>query len=167
VKAIAVIASVLLVSTAVATDPRDAGGKLDLRSVKAVRDGKLLRLTISTYGPWDSKLLRSEGMGTSRPPLGRNRLTVLYDVNRDGKADFTGRIVYRGKLSMWIGGKGSAFEPVPVSRPNPSSVRLVHPVDVLFSGGGTKTLRLAITSMNGTHRDRLPDHGWITLVYHL
>jgi len=39
VRAVAIIASILLGSTAVATDPRDAGGKLDLRSVKAVRDG--------------------------------------------------------------------------------------------------------------------------------
>lgn len=68
---------------------------------------------------------------------------------------------------MWIKGK-SAFEPVPVSRPSASSAYLVHPVDVLFPvPKGTKTLRFAITSVNGTHHDRLPNHGWIPVVFHL
>ncbi|MDQ2910440.1 MAG: hypothetical protein M3R39_05425, partial [Actinomycetota bacterium] len=62
-RALAVAALLLVPATTIATDPQDVGGKLDLRSVKVVRDGALLRLTISTYGPWASKLLQSGGKG--------------------------------------------------------------------------------------------------------
>ena len=49
---------------------------------------------------------------------------------------------------------------MPVSRPILDlSAYFVHPVDVLFHGTGTKTLGIAITSVNGTHRDRMPDKG--------
>lgn len=159
------LVSALLAATTTVHDPRDAGGKLDLRSATALRRGALLILTISTYGEWSSTLLRSGGNGPSGPLAGKNRLTVLYDVNGDGKADFSGRIVYRGRLAMWITGKNQAFEPVPVSRPTRSSAFLTHPVDVLFSGKGTKTLRLAITSIDGAARDRMPNHGWISVPF--
>ena len=98
---------------------------------------------------------------------GKSRLTVLYDVNGDGRADFTGRIVYRGRLSLWITGRRQSFELVPVSRPTPTSAYFVHRVDVLFSGRETKTLVIAITSVNGTHRDRMPDKGWAPVVFTL
>ena len=94
---LAVAAVFLLPTATIATDPRDVGGKLDLRSVKVAREGSLLRVTISTYGPWASKLLQNSGTGHSGPRPGINALTVYYDVNGDGSADFTGRIVYRGK----------------------------------------------------------------------
>jgi hypothetical protein len=168
VRVLATVALLLLPATTIATDPKDVGGKLDLRSVKAVRDGSLLRLTISTYGPWASKLLQSSGKGPSGPRPGVNALTVYYDVNGDGTTDFTGRIVYKGGLYLWITGKGQAFEPVPVSRPSSSSASFTHPVDVLFPAGATgrKTLRLAVVSLY-RKRDRAPNHGWIPVVFHL
>ena len=157
-RALLVVASFFAVATTTVTDAKDVGGKLDLRTARAARDGTLLRLTVKVYGRWSSKLLRRGG---------KSRLTVLYDVNGDGKADFTGRIVYRGKLSLWITGRHQAFEPVPVSRPTSTSAYFVHPVDVLFHGTGTKTLGIAITSVNGTHRDRMPDKGWAPVVFTL
>lgn len=156
----------LLPATTIATDPKDVGGKLDLRSVKAARDGALLRLTISTHGPWASKLLQTSGNGRVGPRPGINALTVYYDVNGDGSADFTGRIVYRRGLYAWISGRGQAFEPVPVSRPNVSSASFTHPVDVLFPAGtpAPKRLRLAVVSLY-QKRDRAPNHGWIPVVF--
>ena len=166
-RVLAVAAVFLVPALTVVTDPKDAGGKLDLRSAKAVRNDPLLQLTISMYGPWVSRLLASGGNGLSGPKPGLNELTVLYDVNGDGAADFTGQIIYRGGLFLWITGKHSAFEPVPVKRPSPSSASFTHPVDVLFKGKGTKKLRFAITSVNGTHTDRLPNRGWVPVVFHL
>ena len=161
----AVITLLLLPATTIVTDPRDAGGKLDLSGARAARDGALLRLTVSTYGPWASKLLRSGGQGKSGPLPGRNRMTVLYDVTRDGRADYRGRVVYHGRLAMWLTGRGQAFEPVPVSRPSASSARFVHPVDIFFTGRGVQKLGMAVTTVNGTHRDRMPNRGWFIVVY--
>ena len=160
------VAALLFLPVTVVTDARDVGGKLDLRSVKAARDGSLLRVTISTYGPWASKLLHNNGTGHSGPPPGINALTVYYDVNGDGSADFTGRIVYRGGLYAWISGRGQVFEPVRVTRPTASSASFVHPVDVLFPAGAPapKTLRLAVVSLY-RQRDRAPDRGWIPVVF--
>ncbi len=168
VRALAVAALLLVPATTIATDPQDVGGKLDLRSVKVVRDGALLRLTISTYGPWASKLLQSGGKGRTGPRPGINALTVYYDVNGDGSADFTGRVVYRGGLYVWITGKGQAFEPVPVKRPSSSSASFTHPVDVLFPAGakGKKTLRLVVVSLY-RKRDRAPNRGWIPVTFQL
>jgi hypothetical protein len=159
------LTAVLLPLTTIATDPKDTGGKLDLRSAKAARDGGLLRLSIGTYAQWPSKLLQSSGNGPSGPRPGLERLTVLYDVNGDGKADFTGRIVYRGGLALWITGRSSAFEPVPVKRPTRSSASFVHPVDVLFPGSHRKTLRIAITSVTSAGLDRMPNRGWMRVVF--
>ncbi len=167
-RTLTVAALLLLPATTIAPDPRDVGGKLDLRSVRAVRDGALLRLTISTYSPWPSKLLQSGDKGRSGPRPGINELTVYYDVNGDGTADFTGRIVYKSGLYVWITGKGQAFEPVPVLRPSTSSASFTHPVDVLFPAGakGRKTLRLAVESLYRA-QDRAPSRGWIPVVFRL
>jgi hypothetical protein len=166
VRVLAVAALFFLPAATIATDPRDVGGKLDLRSVKVAREGSLLRVTISTYGPWASRLLQNSGAGHSGPRPGINALTVYYDVNGDGSADFTGRIVYRGGLSAWISGRGQVFEPVRVTRPSASSASFTHPVDVLFPAGAPtpKTLRLAVVSLN-RKRDRAPNRGWIPVVF--
>jgi hypothetical protein len=165
---LAVAALLLLPATTIATDPQDVGGKLDLRSVTVVRDGSLLRLTISTYGPWASKLLQNNGYGHSGPRPGINALTVYYDVTGDGTPDFTGRIVYRGGLFLWIIGQGKAFDPIPVKRPSASSASFTHPADVLFPAGtkGKRTLRLVVVSIY-RQRDRAPNRGWIRLTVSL
>ena len=161
-RVLAVAAVLLLPAGAVATDPKDTGGKLDLRGVKAVQDGSLLRLKISTYGPWPSKLLQATGHGRATA----TGLTVYYDVNGDGTADFTGRIVYRGGLFEWITGRGKSFEPVPVTRPTTSSASLTHPADVLFPVGAEppRKLRLMVVSLYHK-RDRAPNRGWLTISF--
>lgn len=173
---LALLAVPLVLATTTASDPRDTGGKLDFKSAKAVRDRELLRFSVTTYEGWASKILQSSRIGSSGPVPGPNRLTVLYDSNGDGRADYTGRIVYWQKhLSMWITGRRSAFEPVPVKRPSAKSASFVHPVDVFFrTPKGTKTLRLAVTSRYvdsgacaSACKDRIPNVKWMPVVYHL
>jgi len=152
----------LLPGGAVANDPRDAGGKLDLRSVKAVQDGTLVRVRVSTYGPWASKLLQATAHGRASA----TGLTVYYDVNGDATADYTGRIVYRGGLYESITGRGKSLEPVPVTRPTPSSASFTHPVDALFPAGtqSPRKLRLMVVSVN-RKRDRAPNTGWLAVSF--
>jgi hypothetical protein len=167
VRALAAAALLLLAPTAtIATDPPDVGGKLDVRSLKAARDGALLRLTIKTYGPWASKLLQTAGGGHSGPRPGVNALTLYYDVDGDGASDFTGRMVYRRGLYVWITGRGKALETVPVTRPSSSSATFTQPVDVFFPVGTPepKTLRLAVVSLY-RKRDRAPNRGWLKVVF--
>jgi hypothetical protein len=161
-RVLAVAAVLLLPGGAVANDPRDTGGKLDLRSVKAVQDGTLVRLKISTYGPWASKLLQATAHGRASA----TGLTVYYDVDGDATADYTGRIVYRGGLYEWITGRGKSLEPVPVTRPTPSSATFTHPVDVLFPADAQspRKLRLMVVSVN-RKRDRAPNKGWLTVSF--
>jgi hypothetical protein len=152
----------LLPGGAVANDPRDTGGKLDLRSVKAVQDGTLVRVRVSTYGPWASKLLQATAHGRASA----TGLTVYYDVNGDATADYTGRIVYRGGLYEWITGRGKSLEPVPVTRPTPSRASFTHPVDALFPAGtqSPRKLRLMVVSVN-RKRDRAPNTGWLAVSF--
>jgi hypothetical protein len=161
-RVLAVAAVLFLPGGAVANDPRDTGGKLDLRSVKAVQDGTLVRLKISTYGPWASKLLQPTAHGRASA----TGLTVYYDVNGDATADYTGRIVYRGGLYEWITGRGKSLEPVPVMRPTPSSASFTHPVDALFPAGAqsSRKLRLMVVSVY-RKRDRAPNTGWLTVSF--
>ena len=152
----------LLPGGAVANDPRDTGDKLDLRSVKAVQDGTLVRVRVSTYGPWASKLLQATAHGRASA----TGLTVYYDVNGDATADYTGRIVYRGGLYESITGRGKSLEPVPVTRPTPSSASFTHPVDALFPAGtqSPRKLRLMVVSVN-RKRDRAPNTGWLAVSF--
>lgn len=171
---LAVLAVPFVLATTTASDPNDAAGKLDFKKAVAVRDGQLLRFTITTYDGWASNVLQGR-FGTSRPAAGPNAMTVLYDVNGDRKADYTGRIVYWQKhLGLWIAGRRSNFEPLPVKRPNAKTVSFVHPVDVFYRTPGTKTLRLAVTSVDRDSagcgsgcRDRIPNSGWMPVVFHV
>ncbi len=152
-----------------AADPRDSGGRLDLKTVSAVARDGVLTLRLTTYGAWSSRILRGT-RGTAGPAPGRNRLVVLYDTNGDGRPDYTGRIVFwQGHLALWITGHGRALEPVPVRRPNGQTASFAHAVDALFPAGqGRKTLGIAVESVDRQARDcspvcrdRAPNRGWI------
>ena len=161
-RALAVAAVLLLPAGAVANDPKDTGGKLDLRSVRAVQDGTLVRLKISTYGAWPSKLLQAAVHGRASA----TGLAIYYDVNGDGTADYTGRIVYRGGLYERIIGRGKSLEPVPVTRPTPSTASFTHPIDALFAADAQspRKLRLMVVSVY-QRRDRAPNKGWLTVSF--
>jgi hypothetical protein len=145
-------------------DPDDVTSPLDLEAVSAVRTGDLLAVSLTTYEEWGDEVLSAPRLG--RP--GPNRLTVLYDVDLDGRADYTGEIVFaEGALSVAIAGRGQAFEPVPVERPEDATAQFVHPVDVLFVVLGQEEvesdvdIQLAFESVVDGAKDRAPDRGWM------
>jgi hypothetical protein len=147
-----------------AEDPDDVTSPLDLESASAVRTGDLLAVSMTTYEEWGAEVLSSPRL--DRP--GPNRLTVLYDIDLDGRADYTGKIIFaEGALSVVIAGRGQAFEPVPVERPDDATAQFVHPVDVLFVVLGQEEvesdvdIQLRFESVVEGAKDRAPDRGWM------
>jgi hypothetical protein len=145
-------------------DPDDVTSPLDLEAVSAVRTGDLLAVSLTTYEEWGDEVLSAPRLG--RP--GPNRLTVLYDVDLDARADYSGEIVFaEGVLSVAIAGRGQAFESVPVERPEDATAQFVHPVDVLFVVLGQEEvesdvdIQLAFESVVDGAKDRAPDRGWM------
>ncbi len=142
------------------SDPDDVDGQLDIRDLNATRTGDLLAVSLKTYEPWSSNVL----VGT---PLkaGTNQLTIFYDVDLDGKADYRGRVVFvGGALSVFISGSGSEFEPIPVERPNNKTAQFVHPVDVFFLSSGASSeadIQIRAKSLYNGQEDRAPDTGWL------
>jgi hypothetical protein len=72
----------LALSKPLVTDPRDAGGKLDLRAARRIGQDRRCLVTISTWGSWSSTILE----GANYAP-GKKKLLVLYDLNGDNKAE--------------------------------------------------------------------------------
>ena len=145
------------------TDPDDVDGPLDVRNFNATRTGDLIAVSLTTYESWSSSVLASASAGKQ----GANRVTILYDVDLDGKADYRGRVISAGgSLTLFISGQGSQFEPVPVERPDSTSAQYVHPVEVFFTSffrpikGGEIQLQ-AQTAYQGAE-DQAPDAGrWL------
>jgi hypothetical protein len=98
-------------------------------------------------------------------PATANSLRVLYDSDADGKADYTGRIVYlNGALVENISGHGNRYEPVPVSRPTSVALQFTHPLDVLYTGvARRKALRISVRMKSGSRLSRVPTTGWLTV----
>jgi hypothetical protein len=145
-----------------AEDNNDVGGPLDLEHVSAVRTGDLLAVSITTYERWDDDVLTGPRFDRQGP----NRMTVLYDVDLDGRTDYTGKIVFaEGALSLVLAGESQAFEPVPVERPDDATAQFVHPVDVFFvvlndsEGGGD--FQIAVETEAVGFQDRIPAEGWL------
>jgi hypothetical protein len=152
----------------VAEDLNDVGGPLDLRRASAVRTGELLAVSVTTYEEWQDDLLT----GPSIDRQGPNRLTVLYDIDLDGRADYTGKMIFaEGALSLVISGEGQAFEPIPVERPDGATAAAVHPADVFFvllgeEGIESETdIQVAIESSAVGFKDRIPAEGWILVPF--
>jgi len=139
-------------------DPKDTGGKLDIESVDATREGHALSVAVSTYGTWPSSLLAGSG---------KNRIKVLFDTNNDGTVDYTGSIVdLNGNLRMIIRGHGSQFEPLPVSRPDDNTAHVTVPGD--SPPNPAHKYQVAAKSFffpaTGPEKiDRAPNSGWITV----
>jgi hypothetical protein len=147
-----------------AEDPDDVTSPLDLESASAVRTGDLLAVSMTTYEEWGAEVVSSPRL--DRP--GPNRLTVLYDIDLDARADYTGKIIFaEGALSVVIAGRGQAFEPVPVERPDDATAQFVHPVDVFFVVLGQEEvesdvdIQLRFESVVEGAKDRAPDRGWM------
>lgn len=156
------VAAAMQHTTAV-SDPRDPAGQLDLRRLVAIQEKRTgpLGVTITTWAAWDRSVLAGSGS---------NRLMVLFDTNGDGRAEYEGRIVLSsGELVLLISGSGSQFEPLPVGRPNRTTLTLVVPGSSP-PNPADRRVRIAVQSVyvkKGTSCaarcvDRIPDAGWLT-----
>jgi hypothetical protein len=142
-------------------DPRDVGGNLDLRAARTV-PSEGCRTTISTWGPWKSGVVRG---GNYAP--GKNRLAVLYAFNGDTKTDLTGYLISeRGGLILFTSSTTAGnLTPRPAARRGLSRV-VVDLCDFLFTDNldtRPTSIRVAFRSVDGAHRDRMPNHGWLRL----
>jgi hypothetical protein len=143
-------------------DPDDVDGQLDIRNLNATRTDDLLAVSLTTYEPWSSNVLVGPALGEQGP----NRITIFYDVDLDGRADYRGRIIWGdGELALRLSGSGSEFEPIPIERPNNLTAQFVHPVDVFFvpSGGSSEVdIQIRAKSLYNGREDRAPDAGkWL------
>jgi hypothetical protein len=133
-----------------AEDPNDVDF-LDLASVSAVRQGDLLAVSLTTYEEWDETNLE--------------RLSVLYDTDLDGAANYFGHFsLAKDAPTLMISGENQAFEPVPVERPDDRTAQFVHPLDGLFIPAGDSpafNIRVAVESTFEGETDRVPDSGWL------
>jgi hypothetical protein len=131
-------------------DPDDVDF-LDLASVSAVRQGDLLAVSVTTYEEWDETNLE--------------RLSVLYDTDLDGAANYFGHFsLTKDAPRLMISGENKAFEPVPVERPDDRTAQFVHLVEVLFIPAGDSpdfNIQVAVESTFEGQTDRVPDSGWL------
>ena len=90
-------------------------------------------------------------------------MTVFYDVDLDGKTDYRARIVFAGgRLSAFISGSGSQFEPVRVRRPDDFTATFTHPVDIFTKLPANGDIQLRAQTVYAGEEDRAPDDGqWI------
>lgn len=156
----AALAAATALSEPLVTDPRDAGGKLDLRAARRIGQDRSCLVTISTWGSWSSTILE----GSNYTP-GKSKLLVLYDLNGDNRPDLTGYVIFvsNAYLYLFIRASDGNLPPAGGSRPTPSSiaVRVCQPLFGLQSI--PRTPRVAFESVNGRHHDRMPNRGWIRL----
>ncbi|HXL43406.1 MAG TPA: hypothetical protein VN960_05040 [Gaiellaceae bacterium] len=147
-------------------DPDDVDGQLDIRNLNATRTGDLLAVSLATYEPWSSNVLVGPALGEQGP----NRITIFYDVDLDGQADYRGRMIWGdGELALRLSGSGSEFEPIPIERPDNVTAQFVHPVDVFFvpSGGSSEVdIQIRAKSLYNGREDRVPDAGnWLRVPF--
>jgi hypothetical protein len=153
-------AAVTAPSKPLATDPRDAGGKLDLRAARRIGQDRSCLVSISTWGSWSSTILQ----GANYVP-GKNRLLVLYDLNGDNEVDLTGYVIFvsNAYLYLFISTSDGNLPPAGGTRPTPSSIAVPVCRPLFGLQSIPRTVRVAFESVNRTHRDRMPNRGWIRL----
>jgi hypothetical protein len=156
-----VVTATLLVALPAAADrdPRDAGGRLDIRSVTGSKEGLAapLVVTVRTWERWGMRLLRAEGP---------NRLVVMFDVDGDGRSDASARVVRSGgALVATIANDDGTTTALPTTRPSRSSVTFTVPGGVEANPLGDVAIAARTRSNVGAAcdpvcRDRSPDAGF-------
>jgi hypothetical protein len=144
-------------------DPALASGPLDLKLLEATKHdaGASLRLRLVTYGRWRARLLDEEGP---------NRISFLFDTDRDGRHDYVGEVFFRdGVLWMRIETAGGRFlRRLRVYHPARNTIRVSVPHGLPNPDGN---IWLAATERywtptgycSKTCGDRIPNAGWLKL----
>jgi hypothetical protein len=140
------------------TDPDDIPGGLDIRDFEARQQNGLIVIAISTYDTWSSNVLAGDPLAP-----GPNTMTVLYDVDQDGTVDYRAKLIYAGgRLSAFISGSGSQFEPIPVRRPDDFTATFRHPVDIFTKLPANGDIQLRAQTVDAGEKDQAPDGGqWL------
>jgi hypothetical protein len=160
---VAVTALLAALPAAADRDPRDSGGRLDIRSVTGTKDGLAapLVVTVRTWGAWNRGLLRERGP---------NRLVVMFDVDGDGASDASARVVRSaGALVAVIGNDDGTTTTLPTTRANRSSVTFTVPAGTEADPVGEVAIAARTRSSVGAAcdpvcRDRSPDAGFDPVV---
>lgn len=143
-----------------ARDARD-GGRLDLVRVSSARHGDVLETTIVAARPWRDSLLRR----------GHVRLSILYDSNDDGKVDRRDIVfLFRGRITSWISSLGQGVQAATVTRRSATTISVARDASVFYNASGeagmlaTAPIGVAVLARWKGGADRLPNHGWITVL---
>jgi hypothetical protein len=146
------------------SDPNDVAGKLDLHLLSGTKAHKKapLRITLSTYEALHGPLI------ARRKP---NRLFILFDVDRDRRREYRGRITGgRSGFGIDISGQGSHFETIPVHHPDPTTLTMKIPGNFAANPAGrvkiaARSKFFGAGSCSRGCRDRVPDVGWLTVAH--
>jgi hypothetical protein len=141
-----------------ASDPRDRSGPLDLVRVASEREGAMLDTTIVARRPWTDSLLRR----------GRVSLSIVYDVNVDGRPDRRDVVfLLRGRLASWISSFGQGVQSADVTRRSATTISIARDATVFYNAAGQagmlwrSPIGVAVVAHWHGGSDRLPGSGWI------
>lgn len=143
-----------------ATDARE-GGLLDLARVASVRRGVILQTTIVAGHAWRDSLLRR----------GRVKLSILYDSNDDGRTDRRDVVfLFHGHITSWISSLGQGVQAATVTRRSATTISVARDAAVFYGASGqagmlnTSPIGVAVVAAWKGGVDRVPNHGWITVL---
>lgn len=131
------------------SDPDDLVGVLDIEDLEAEHEAGSapMEISISFHDAFaDADLAGGSG----------NKLRLLFDVDRNGTADFSGRIKRAGSalvISIKEGGS-NRFEPLPVTREATDGISMVIPGSAPMNPSRAIALRVVATTPAGTDRTR-------------
>ena len=136
-------------------------GLFDVRRVSSVRHGDLLTTTIAARRGWKDSMLRG----------GRVKLSILYDSNDDGRSDRTDVVfLFRGRLASWISSFGQGVQAATITRRSATTISVARDAAVFYDASGeagmlaTSPIGVAVLARWKGGADRVPDHGWITVL---
>jgi len=143
-------------------DPNDVAGRLDLHLLSGTKAHKKssLRITLTTY-----QALHGPSIARRKP----NRLFILFNVDRDRRNEYRGRITGgRAGFGMDISGQGSHFETIAVHHPDATTLAMTVPGNFAANPSGRVEIAARSKFFGGgscsrSCRDRVPDVGWLTV----
>ena len=129
-----------------ATDPRDVGMRLDLKTLTHAQAGPSIVYTAETYGPFSDQ-----------------SAAFKWGVDRDQDENFDLIVFAEWRDGKLVGGvndpAGLQIAPAAVSRPGPTAIKVSFPAAVI---GGTGLYRYAVNAEGAAgERDLAPNSGLV------